>query len=34
MGAGGIKVQADEGGIDIYSEAGTNNESAGQNQAS
>ena len=31
MGAGGIKVQAAEGGIDIYSEAGTNNESAGQN---
>ena len=31
MGAGGIKVQADAGGIDMYSELGTNNESAAQN---
>lgn len=29
MGASGIKVQADKGGIDMYSELGTNNESAG-----
>jgi hypothetical protein len=29
MGASGIKVQAAEGGVDMYSELGTNNESAG-----
>ena len=34
MGAGGIKVQADAGGIDMYSELGTNNESVPQIRSS